>query len=350
MKRCVPICGVMLAIPSRITLFRQHCFWGVKSWTGSIVCRSFLWPCFFVWVGLTATVLGSAFGENKKSTTAERRLSATAQSDYSISVDVSLVLVPAIVTDRKGRIVPGLRRENFRLLEDGAPQDIVSLSTEDVPASVGLVFDVSGSMKDKMASARSAAHRFLETANPDDEFFLVTFADKPAVEVDMTSEPWRIENTLLFSKTGGATALIDAVRLALHRVRTGRRPRKAVVVVSDGGDNHSRYREVELRSYALESDAQIYTIGIHGDRNGLRLLENLSNATGGLHFEVWGRNDLTPEAVKIGRALRDQYVIAYQSSNRPADGKVHKIQVKLDLPAGTTPLHVDARKAYRLSR
>lgn len=120
-----------------------------------------------------------------------------------------------------------------------------------------------------------------------------------------------------------------------------------MVVVSDGGDNHSRYREKELQSYAMEADAQIYTMGIQSDARGLRLLENLSNATGGLHFEAWGRNEITLAAVKIGRAIRDQYVIAYHSSNSAAGSKLHKIQVKLDLPSGTPPLHVRARKTYR---
>lgn len=153
-------------------------------------------------VSLAIIALGSALGEKKESPVTAGRRSAPAQRDYTISVDVSLVLVPAVVTDRAGRTVLGLGRENFRLLEDGEPREIASLSTEDIPTSVGLVFDVSGSMKNKMATARAAAHVFMETANPEDEFFLVTFADRPFIEVDMTPDPRRIDSGLFFSKPG----------------------------------------------------------------------------------------------------------------------------------------------------
>lgn len=150
---------------------------------------------------------------------------------------------------------------------------------------------------------------------------------------------------------GGATALVDAVYLALNRLRTARGPRKALVIVSDGGDNHSRYSQGELYSYAVEADAQIHALGIPGSlRSGLNgswLLENLSSATGGLHFEAWNLKDLPSQAAKIGMALHDQYVLGYRPSPRMADGKWHKIQVKLDLPAGSPPLRVYARQTYR---
>jgi Ca-activated chloride channel family protein len=253
--------------------------------------------------------------------------------------------------DRTGRTALGLRRDNFKIFEDGAPQEIASFSNEDVPSSVGLVFDVSGSMKDKMRTAREAAHRLLETAIPEDEFFLITFSDRPAVEVDVTTDTSRINSRLLFVKPGGATALVDAVYLALNRLRTARGPRKALVVVSDGGDNNSRYSQGELYSYAVEADAQIHALGIPGNLrsglNGFGILENLSSATGGLHFEAWNLKDLPSQAAKIGMALHDQYVLGYRPSPPMADSKYHKIQVKLDLPAGSAPLRVYARQTYR---
>lgn len=270
---------------------------------------------------------------------------------YSLSVEVSLVLVPVTVTDRTGRTILGLGRNKFKVFEDGLPQEIVSFSNEDAPSSVGLVFDVSGSMKNKMRVAREAAHRLLETANPEDEYFLVTFSDRPTMEVDLTQDISRINNRLLFVRPGGGTALLDAVYLALNRLRTARGPRKALVIVSDGGDNHSRYSQRELYSYAVETDAQIHALGIpenlRSGLNGSWLLENMSGATGGLYFEAWNLKELPGQAARIGTALHDRYLLGYRPSSHAADGKWHKIQVKLDLPAGAPPLRVYARQTYQ---
>jgi Ca-activated chloride channel family protein len=206
-------------------------------------------------------------------------------------------------------------------------------------------------MRDKIRTAQEAAHRLLETAIPEDEFFLVTFSDRPALEVDITTDISRIDGRLRSVRPDGGTALVDAVYLALNRLRTARGPRKALVVLSDGGDNHSRYSQEQLYSWAVEADAQIHTLGIRSvlNWNGYRLLQNLSSATGGLNFEAWNLEDLPSQAAKIGMALHDQYVLGYRPSRSMADGKWHKIRVKLELPAGSPPLRVYARQSYRSS-
>jgi Ca-activated chloride channel family protein len=174
----------------------------------------------------------------------------------SIITDVNLVLVPVIVTDRKGRTITGLRPENFRLLEDGAPRNILSFDSEDAPVSLGIVFDLSGSMKRQVPAARSAVRAMLDSAGTEDEVFLMTFADRPELRVAFTKDFESLPNSLLFDSAAGSTALIDAVYLALNEMRSARNPRKALLVVSDGADNNSRYRESELFVRAVEADSR----------------------------------------------------------------------------------------------
>ncbi len=216
-----------------------------------------------------------------------------------IRVDVNLVLVPVTVTDPIGRVVSGLERENFKLYDDKAPQQIVSFSTEDVSYSVGLLFDASSSMHDKISEARLATQAFLDSANPDDEVFLMTFADRPTMRMDFTSDFSAVTNSLLSANAKGSTALIDAVYIALERMRSAHNPRKALLVVSDGGDNHSRYTRRDLERVAREADVQIHAIGIHDNPRfreemyGTDLLEGLTKMSGGLHFIIRDVNELS---------------------------------------------------------
>ena len=298
----------------------------------------------------------AAFAAELQSSSFHRPANAIASRDRervaSIIADARVVLVPVTVTDKKGRTVTGLKPENFRLLEDGAPRDIISFGSEDTPISLGVVFDVSGSMRGKISQARSAVKAVLETVELEDEAFVMTFADQPNVQADFTRAFDSVANRLLLVNPGGSTALIDAVYLGLNRMRFARNPRKALLLISDGADNNSRYSESELFSRAIEADVQVYTIGINEDprsleeRRGMFFLEKLSEITGGLHFMVRDRSELRNVAEKIAVAMRTQYVLVYKPGDGGPAGKWRKIRVKLDIPAGQGSLRVSARGGY----
>ena len=273
-----------------------------------------------------------------------------------LRIDTSLVLIPVVVTDSRGRVVTGLERENFELLEDKVEQEIAQFSSDDVPVSVGIVFDDSGSMGDKLQTSQQAVAQFLKTANPDDEFFLIEFNDRPELTVPFTSESEKLQNRLMFTRAKGRTALLDAVYLAMHEMKKARNGRKAILLISDGGDNSSRYTEGEVRNAVLEADVQIYTIGIFGgfgtnfltteEMAGPDLLSDLAERTGGRHFVVSRLAELPDVAAKIGLQLRNQYVLAYKPTNNERNGKFRRVVVKLLQPAGLPRLKTSSRTGY----
>src|SRR5579863_8319272 len=179
-----------------------------------------------------------------------------------IRVDTVVVLIPVTVTDPLNRFVTGLEKEQFRLFEDKGEQKIVHFASEDAPLSIGLVFDTSGSVGSKLTKSRQAVSQFFKTANPQDEFFLVQFNDRPEMIVDFTTNLEDIQNRLTFTQSHGRTALLDAVYMALHKMKKAHNPRKALLIISDGGDNSSRYTEAEIKNLVREADVQIYAIGI----------------------------------------------------------------------------------------
>jgi Ca-activated chloride channel homolog len=267
--------------------------------------------------------------------------------------DVDLVLVPVTVTDPMDRIVTGLDKENFEVFQDKQKQQVRNLSSEDAPVSIGIIFDMSGSMSDKFDKAKEAVVQFMQTANPEDEFFLVSFADKPELLMDFTDSPGEIQNKLVFVQSKGRTALLDAIYVAMREMKHAKRQRKALLIISDGGDNHSRYSEREIKSEIKEADVQIFAIGIFDifprteeERYGPLLLTELTDVTGGRTFVIDNVNDLPDVATKIGTQLRYQYVLAYKPNSKPTDGKWHKIRVKLLVPKGLPPLNVHAKQGY----
>mgnify|MGYP005843041433 CR=1 FL=1 len=273
-----------------------------------------------------------------------------------IRVDSTLVLINVTVLDPLNRLVTGLEREHFRLFEDHVEQEIENCSMSDAPASVGLVFDVSGSMKEKLGRARQAAAAFLQTANPRDEFFLVIFSDRAKLAAPCGGSPEEILNRLAFTSAKGRTALLDAVYLALDQMRSARHPRKALLVLSDGADNSSRYSAGEVRKLVRESDVQIYSIGIFEsfavrgrtpeEIAGPGLLAGLAQETGGRDFEVRNISELPDIAAKIGNELRNQYELAYRPSNGKRDGRYRRVQVKLTQPRGLPDLRLHWRTGY----
>jgi Ca-activated chloride channel homolog len=270
-----------------------------------------------------------------------------------IKRDVDLVLVPVTITDPMNRLVTGLEKDNFLLTDNGQLQQIRHFSSEDAPISLGVIFDVSGSMADKIDKSRQAVVEFFRTANPQDEFFLITFSEQPELLVDFTSSVEDIQSKLVYAIPKGRTALLDAIYLGMSRMRQAKYERKALLIISDGGDNHSRYTESEIKSMVREADVQIYGIGLFDglgrtpeEREGPALLNDVTDATGGRTFVIQSPSELADVATKIGIELRNQYVLGYRPTNPAHDGKWRKIKVKLNPPKGLPPLHVYAKTGY----
>jgi VWFA-related protein len=221
---------------------------------------------------------------------------------------------------------------------------------------VGLVFDASGSMGSKLKRSRMAAAAFFKTANPEDEFFLVEFNDRPKLAVPLTRHPERIQDRLASTQAKGRTALLDAIYLAMHEMKKSKKQRKALVIISDGGDNSSRYSESEIRNLVREMDVLIYAIGIFEpigargrtaeEMSGPGLLSEISEQTGGRHFPVDNLNELPDIAGKIGVELRNRYVLGFAPTNAQRDGKYHRLHVKLTPPRGLPPMRVFWRLGY----
>lgn len=274
----------------------------------------------------------------------------------NLRVDTNLVLIPVTVTTPLNQFVTGMEKENFRLFEDKVEQEITYFASFDAPLSIGLVFDASGSMGSKLTKSRQAAAAFFKTANPEDEFFLIQFNERPRLVVPFTRDTEEIQNRLTFTQAKGRTALLDGIYMALTELKKGKNPRKALLIISDGGDNSSRYTETEVRNLLREADAQMYAMGIFepiGSRGrtaeelaGPGLLHDLAEMTGGRHFPVENVNDLPDIAAKIGIELRNQYVLGYTSKNQNKDGKYRRVQVRLKQPRGMPPLRSQHRQGY----
>jgi Ca-activated chloride channel family protein len=273
-----------------------------------------------------------------------------------IRVDTTLVLIPVGVTEPNGRFVTGLEKENFKVYEEKVEQEVSQFSSEDSPLSVGIVFDTSGSMGNKLQKSRQAVAQFMKTANPEDEFFLVQFNDRPELAVPFTPDPENIQSRLAFFGSKGRTALLDGVYMAMNEMKRARNGRKAILIISDGGDNSSRYTESEVRTAVREADVQIYAIGIFEpyaargrtpeELNGPTLLAELAEQTGGRHFPVENLAELPDVAAKIGLELRNEYVLGYSPKNLARDGKYRRVQVKLVKTTGLPPLKAMFRTGY----
>jgi Ca-activated chloride channel homolog len=270
-----------------------------------------------------------------------------------MKVDVDLVLVPVTITDPMNRLVTGLDKANFQLYEGNSSQEIRTFSSEDAPVSLGVIFDSSGSMASKMDRAKDAVMEFFKTANPQDEFFMITFSDEPEAVTDFTNSVDEIQNKLVFAVPRHRTALLDAIYMGISKMRQAKFAKKALLIISDGGDNHSRYTENEIKSLVKEADVMIYAIGIYDryasameERLGPQLLSDITELTGGRAFTIDNPNDLGDVATKIGVELRNQYVLGYRPNKVVRDGKWRKIKVKLLPPKGLPPLRVYARTGY----
>jgi len=272
------------------------------------------------------------------------------ESRVNLRVNSTLVLVPVEVSDSLNRPVSGLEKENFKIFDDKVEQKIVSFAMEDDPIAVGLVFDVSGSMGRDLMQTRAAAQHFFRTANRGDEFCLVTLSSEAKLAVPLTENPSVIDNELLFAKGGGSTALLDGVYLGLNEVRKSKKLRKALIIISDGGENNSRYTEGEVHTAIRESDILIYAIGVFGTGQGSNysdqsLLTNLAKETGGRMFPTQGM-PIADFADKIITDLRNRYVLGFSPTNPAKDGRYHRLEVKLAPPKGLPKLSAHWKTGY----
>jgi Ca-activated chloride channel homolog len=280
------------------------------------------------------------------------------QPPQTLKVDVELVLVNATVTDSLNRYVSGLEGNHFQIWEDKIEQKVEYFSAEDVPISIGVIFDVSGSMKDKISTARQAAATFLKTGNPEDEYFLVEFANRPEVASDFTTDVTKLQSKLIMTPAKGMTAMYDSVYLGLEKLKEGTNPKKALLLITDGEDNRSRYTFQNVKEFVKEQDVQIYSIGIVDEWNsqlgagktGRAMIEELAELTGGQAFFPDSVYELEDICTKIAVELKNQYVIGYHTTNGAKDGKWRKIRVKVNPPKGIQRLNVRAKQGYYAPR
>jgi Ca-activated chloride channel family protein len=274
----------------------------------------------------------------------------------SVHVDVNLALVHVSVTDLHNRPIPGLEPDNFRVFEDNIEQEVVNFSSEDVPVSLGVIFDLSGSMAKNLRYAKEAAAQFFKTANSQDEGFLIGFGTHAELFSPFTGNIEDLQNRLAMRPAGGSTALLDGVYLGISEMRSARNAKHAIVIISDGGENHSRYSEEDLKRLLREADTQLYAIGIFEssayrhrtltELNGPLLLTELTELTGGRAFTVRNPNELSEIATKIGTELHAEYILGYHPSNKTHDARWRKITVKLRSPNGLPRLSVHAKRGY----
>jgi Ca-activated chloride channel family protein len=265
-----------------------------------------------------------------------------------------LITLTVTVTDTYGRFVTGLSKNAFTIFDDKQEQEITFFSDEDAPVSLGVIFDVSGSMSgDKITRAREALQRFIETSHTRDEYFLIGFNNRAQLLLDRTRDSDALLNKLTFVQTKGQTALYDATYLGVERVTRGAHQKRAVLLISDGQDNSSRYTFSELRRLLKETDVIIYAVGIVSDHDettlgyaGRAILEELAGVSGGKAFFPSTSAEMNDTFERIALELRTQYSIGYRPTNFANDGKWHKLKIRVQPPRGFPRLFVRGREGY----
>ncbi len=274
--------------------------------------------------------------------------------DGTVKIPTELVSLTVTVTDPYNRLVTGLDQHNFEIFEDKVKQVITHFSDDDVPVSLGIVFDVSGSMKGKLDRAREALRAFIQTSHSDDDFFLVGFNQRANLLAEFTDGD-TLANKLTLVDPRGQTALYDASYLGIEKVKQGRHQKRALLLISDGQDNSSRYTYGELRKLLKEAGVQIYCIGIVEfgggaggalDLQGQAILEEISQVTGGKAFFPRSAAELEDATTRIALELRHQYSIGYAPTNIKKDGQWHKIKVSVKPPRGLPSLKVQHKEGY----
>ncbi len=274
-----------------------------------------------------------------------------------LRAESSLVLIPAHVSRSNGTTVTGLRKTNFQIMENEVEQRITHFTEDDAPVSVGLLLDVSGSMRPNMTKAVEAAAAFFRTSNTQDEYSLIEFSDRAKLCIPFTRDVDDVTARIGRTHPFGRTALLDAVHLALRSMKQARNDRKALVIFSDGGDNQSRHSAAEIKNELLESDVQVFAMGIFAsdlsegapeeEKNGPRLLDQLAEQSGGRHYRIQNVQDLPVISAKIGNELRNEYLLGYYPAQVERDGKYHAVTLKLQGPEAAPDLRTSYRRGYR---
>jgi len=276
-----------------------------------------------------------------------------APTQQIIRANVDLVLVNVTVLDLAGRAVTGLEPTNFAVLDDKNPQVVRYLSNVDEPISLVVVLDASASMAPKIQEARKAFTELINTSNPQDDFGLIAVNDKPRVALHFDEPANEIQGAVDALQPDGYTALWDGLYLGIKELKNSHYQRKAMVVISDGGDNHSRYTESELKSLLEEADVEVYAIGMFDryatrleERKGPLQLDEVTSVTGGRVFSVHDAVELSSAVTQISHELRNQYVLGYYPSNRSRDGKWRRLKVRLTGSASQASFRLYAKKGY----
>jgi Ca-activated chloride channel homolog len=264
-------------------------------------------------------------------------------------------MIPVHVTTVGGAPITDLSKDGFRLFEEGVEQKITYFAKDDAPISIGVLLDTSGSMENKIRRSAQALNTFFKTANPEDEFFLIEFNERPKLTVGFTNDLDDLYRRIAHARPFGRTSLLDAVHLASVQMKKARNSRKALLIVSDGGDNRSRFTPSQVKADVLESDMQLYAIGIFDnevvrkrtpeEKNGPGLLEELAEETGGKHYRVDHLDQLQPVTARISNDLRSEYLLGYSSTNAERDGKYRRVKVSAG-PTGDANLRTYYRRGY----
>jgi Ca-activated chloride channel family protein len=307
------------------------------------------------WILLVGVLLFSSFGSFAQTSSPTPPPSSEDDLENPIKVKTDLVTLTLTVTDLYGRYVSGLDKKAFTIIDNNQEQEITYFSDADAPISIGIVFDVSGSMsREKIAKSRRALEKFINTSHPSDEYSLISFNDRAKLLLDRTRDGEALLQKLTLIETKGNTALYDAVYLGVERVMRGTRQKKALLVISDGQDNSSRYNFSEVRRTMKESDVVIYGVGILDGRDagsmegiqGQAFLDELASVTGGKSFYPQTDIELDEIFERIALELRHQYSIGYTPKDFAPDGKWHKVKTKVKPPRGLPRLTVRSREGY----
>ena len=283
-------------------------------------------------------------GDSVTTTVSTRRANVREQSPPpSLRVDVNRVLVPVTVTDQNDKQKPGLRKEDFRLFEDGVAQEISEFFEDDAPVSVGVLLDSSSSMKEKFDLSKQAISAFLRLCPREDEYFLVTVQDQPELAYSFTSQVEEIDAAMRAVTPKGWTALYDGIYLAISHLKRALRNERALLVLSDGGDNNSRYSESEIREAIRESGVRIFSVSVLGHSGSM---ERFSDESGGRAFQAHKLEELPELAHKISALVHGEYVLGFSRASYARDGKYHRIKVQLAPSEEASRLHVTWRHGY----
>jgi VWFA-related protein len=320
-----------------------------------LLCPGLALPAFAYQADLNASSARLSPPRSRENVAREASNTERTLPEATLRMDTSLVLVPAQVTTREGAPIADLTRNDFRIYEDGSRQEISYFATDDAPISIGLLFDSSGSMKNKKKNSSQAAAAFFRTANVDDEFFLIEFDERPRLTVPFTKDIDLLSHEINHARPFGRTALYDAIQMALGVMKRAQHDRKALVIVSDGGDNRSRQTFGSIKSALREANVQLYSMDIFDpegvtpsspeETKGPEVLDQLAEVSGGRNFPIMNLENLATVSARIGKLLRNQYLLGYNPSNASRDGLYRGIKLDVVVPVDGTA-RVQYRKGY----